>query len=43
MNVREKLLQLVIDHPELLDFVTDSALSLLVEQHPRQKVEIKSA
>ena len=43
MDKREELLKLVIDHPELFDFVNDLALSLIDHQYPHQKVERKPA
>ena len=43
MDKREELLKLVIDHPELYDFLIDAALAMLVRQDQRQKVEKKSS
>ena len=43
MDKREELLKLVIDHPELFDFVNEIVLALMHHQHIRQEVEIKLA
>ena len=39
MDKREQLIKLVIDHPELFDFVRNLALSMLNRQDTNQKVD----